>query len=160
MKAIAFLVFLCLAACSGSDTYMTTVEIAAGGCGGFESAGAGGEETPPPVAGCASDADCGPCGVCTAAADCQPHPAGLLCRPAAGFCDVAEFCDGVSLACPVDEVRPYGFAPEIAGVPDTTWCQPYACDGYSVDCPAACVEDAGCAPGFVCGPSFACEAAP
>ena len=33
-------------------------------------------------------------------------PATMLCRPSAGSCDVEEFCDGTSPACPDDQFRP------------------------------------------------------
>ena len=53
--------------------------------------------------------DGGPC--CDAA--CHLMPAGSTCRPAAGPCDVAEVCDGVSPVCPSD-----------ANAPDGTSCGP------------------------------------
>ena len=48
-----------------------------------------------------------------------PRPAGEPCRPATGPCDQAEFCDGESLNCPVED----GQAP--AG----TACSDGVCDG-------------------------------
>ena len=36
-------------------------------------------------------------------ADCQVEPAGTICRPVGGDCDVAETCDGVASACPADD---------------------------------------------------------
>lgn len=37
---------------------------------------------------------------------CGGRPVGTVCRPAAGVCDVAEVCDGVSTACPADAFAP------------------------------------------------------
>ena len=84
---------------------------------------------------CADDGN--PCtsDVCDALGDCV-HPAGragATCRAPAGACDVAETCDGVSAACPVDAVAP-----------SSTTCRPgagacdvaEACDGLSAACPA------------------------
>ncbi len=66
---------------------------------------------------------------------CQ-HPvgnAGVICRPAAGGCDVEETCNGTSPGCPPDVVQP-----------STAECRPSAgpcdpaetCDGSSPTCPA------------------------
>jgi hypothetical protein len=60
-------------------------------------------------------------------------PAGVVCRFAAGVCDVAEACDGTSATCPDD-----------AFAPSSTPCRPAldACDlddfctGTSAACPA------------------------
>lgn len=52
---------------------------------------------------CSTD-QCDGSGACT-------HPAGnagLICRAAAGVCDVAETCDGVSTSCPSDSGAPDG----------------------------------------------------
>ena len=38
----------------------------------------------------------------------EPLRAGELCRPATDVCDVADFCDGLSLACPPDRVASVG----------------------------------------------------
>ncbi|TMB17248.1 MAG: hypothetical protein E6J59_17135 [Deltaproteobacteria bacterium] len=64
---------------------------------------------------CEADADCedgNPCTIdrCDAAGQCSHAPgnAGAVCRPAAGACDVAESCDGVSPDCPTDITRPDG----------------------------------------------------
>jgi cysteine-rich repeat protein len=46
-----------------------------------------------------ADGDC-----CSSA--CQIEPAGTTCRAVAGACDVAETCDGTSLACPADAGLP------------------------------------------------------
>ena len=37
-----------------------------------------------------------------------PAPLGTVCRPAAGVCDVAETCDGVSLTCPPNKFLSQG----------------------------------------------------
>ncbi len=65
----------------------------------------------------------------------SPKLQGTECRGAAGVCDVAEVCDGVSNDCPVDgkattECRAAG------GVCDVT----EFCDGVSNDCPADALQ--------------------
>jgi hypothetical protein len=66
------------------------------------------------------------CATC-ASGTCMPQSAQTMCRPAAGPCDVAELCDGVSLDCPPDAVAPAG-----------TQCGLNRfCDGTSVICPPA-----------------------
>lgn len=90
-------------------------------------------------------------GVC--AADCNdPHgcidrAAGYVCRVAAGTCDIAETCDGVSDVCPPDlyydatfECRPH--QPGDCDIPEL-------CDGIS----AACPTDVLVAAGAECRPS-------
>jgi hypothetical protein len=83
---------------------------------------------PPPTPGtCEGKAVCrdGVCGF-------RASPAGTVCRPAAGPCDVAEVCDGRSHACPPDR---------FAGL--ETVCRPAAiacdaaevCTGGSAACP-------------------------
>src|SRR5439155_1324465 len=72
---------------------------------------------------------------------CQFEPATTICRPAAGACDVAERCDGVSDDCPAD-------------TKSTAVCRPAAgacdvaerCDGVSDDCPADTKSTAVCRP--------------
>jgi fibronectin type 3 domain-containing protein len=66
--------------------------------------------------------------------------AGTPCRPAAGLCDVAETCDGLSNDCPADKLAAAGKE-----------CRPAAgdcdvaetCTGTSVDCPADVLKQAG-----------------
>jgi HYR domain len=64
---------------------------------------------------------------------CTPVSAGSVCRKSGGTCDVAESCDGTSLACPAD-----GFLPSSticrasAGVCDAA----ETCTGTSAACPA------------------------
>ncbi len=104
-----------------------------------------------------------------------------MCRPAAGICDVAESCDGVSDACPADGFvaagtvcRPVAGACDLAescdaasagcpsDVKSTAVCRPVAgecdvaenCDGVGDDCP----PDALVAAGIVCrGASTSCD---
>jgi MYXO-CTERM domain-containing protein len=55
--------------------------------------------------------DCQACSVNMGAATdgvCAPIAAGSTCRAAAFDCDVAEVCDGSSIACPADSVSPDG----------------------------------------------------
>jgi hypothetical protein len=48
--------------------------------------------------------------ICNEAADNCLDPAGTVCRPAAGQCDVAETCTGTSSGCPADAHKPDGTA--------------------------------------------------
>jgi hypothetical protein len=96
------------------------------------------------VDGVCCDTACGggdpdDCQVCDAAggavADgvCTPRSTSVLCRPAAGVCDVGDYCDGVNGDCPTDQLAP-----------DTQVCRAATdlcdaieyCTGDSVDCPA------------------------
>ncbi|MCB9600333.1 MAG: hypothetical protein H6722_11585 [Sandaracinus sp.] len=105
-----------------------------------------------PDAACAPDTYCGvvhvlartPCGnlvldegeecdggaCCTA--QCTFQPTMVVCREAAGPCDVAETCSGESVECPTDARSSLGQvcrpAADVCDVPE-------ACDGTSVDCP-------------------------
>jgi hypothetical protein len=94
-----------------------------------------------------------------------PAPAGTLCRPAAGICDVEETCTGTSPSCPADAfissatvcraatgacdaaencTGASATCPADAVKPSTTTCRPSAgdcdvaesCDGVGVNCPA------------------------
>src|SRR5437867_3646496 len=96
---------------------------------------------------------------------CQFEPATTICRPAAGACDVAEFCTGSSSSCPADQLEPSTFecrgalgscdeaefctgtdtaCPADAFKPATVECRPAAgdcdlaepCTGTSATCPA------------------------
>ncbi|MBI5478086.1 MAG: hypothetical protein HY906_04480 [Deltaproteobacteria bacterium] len=80
--------------------------------------------------------------VCDGAGACS-HPAGNAgapCRPSAGDCDLPEFCDGLSPACPAD-----------AKVSSLVLCRPAAgdcdlaetCDGTSAACPVDARRPAG-----------------
>jgi len=73
------------------------------------------------------------CAACNEVADaCEPAAAGTTCRPAAGECDVAEACDGITLSCPADGFRPSG-----------TFCD----DGDSCFGPDACDAAGACQAG-------------
>jgi cysteine-rich repeat protein/ELWxxDGT repeat protein len=79
-----------------------------------------------PGLGC-SDGACGPDGTCVLTL----RPAGTACRPAAGDCDVAESCDGVSDMCPADALAAGVTCRAAAGLCDVA----ETCDGTSVACP-------------------------
>lgn len=80
------------------------------------------------------DGDCITCdfGGAPATGTCGIAPPEHLCRGAAGYCDLPEQCDGVSGACPTDQLVPGGFV-----------CRPLRdrcdvaeyCDGASRACP-------------------------
>src|SRR5204862_6704433 len=60
-------------------------------------------------------------------------PAGSSCRPAPAVCDVAERCDGVSVACPAAAYAPA----TVECRPSTGPCDPTElCTGSSPTCPA------------------------
>lgn len=81
-----------------------------------------------PVGDCDSQDTC-QAGVCVD----QITPSGTVCRLVAGDCDVEEFCDGVSKACPTD-----GFSDgTVACRPANGICDVAEfCTGGSADCPA------------------------
>lgn len=96
--------------------------------------------------------DCQACSVAAGAAVdgvCGPVAAGAVCRPSAGPCDVAEACDGASLACPAD-----------AFATAATVCRPAAgvcdvaetCSGTSAACPADVLQPGGAVCRPVAGP--------
>jgi hypothetical protein len=64
------------------------------------------------------------------AADCRFAGAAVVCRPAAGACDAAELCTGVSDACPSDVVQPASTACADDGNP----CTRDVCDGTGLTC--------------------------
>jgi len=114
-----------------------------------------GEQCDPgiPVVGTCCDADCHLIAGCDTS--CALRPAGTVCRPATGPCDVAEACDGTSPACPPDVGLPDG-ASCGAGTPpcivDT--CVAGACVARQLD--DACLVGASCyAPG-ASDPTDAC----
>ncbi len=142
---------------------------------------------PPEGSACADDGN--PCtrDVYDAAGQCV-HPAGnagTQCRAAAGQCDLAAFCDGVSSACPANAFQPQttvcrasagacdaaetctgssAFCPPDQKAAVTTVCRPASgaceapasCDGVSNDCPT----NAFLPPTTVCRPAQgACDAA-
>jgi hypothetical protein len=105
------------------------------------------------AAGVCCNSSCG--GACEACATiatgaangtCAPVVVGAVCRGAAGGCDVAEVCDGVSVDCPNDERADAG-----------TLCRPSfgvcdlaeTCNGSSAACPA----DLLAPPTTVCRPA-------
>jgi len=68
------------------------------------------------------------------------QPAGTPCRSAAGLCDIAETCDGVSADCPADKLEAAGKACRaVAGDCDIA----ETCSGTSADCPADGFKQAG-----------------
>ncbi len=80
--------------------------------------------------------DCQACSVAAGAdrnGSCQPLAAGTVCRPRAGGCDVAERCDGITSACPLDELA----SSDTICRPATGACDlPERCTGSSPVCPA------------------------
>ncbi|MBU0719412.1 MAG: hypothetical protein KJ749_14285, partial [Planctomycetes bacterium] len=113
----------------------------------------------PPLA-CCEDADCNDANICTidvcdpdGSCGHSPSPGGVLCRDSVGICDVPEYCDGVSLDCPADELEPAGTACRGA-VADCDAVE--ECDGLLVDCPPDEVQ----LPGVVCrGVAGICDVA-
>jgi hypothetical protein len=79
--------------------------------------------------------DCSACSVARGATmdgHCAPVSAGLVCRASAGTCDVAESCDGTSLACPADLRAAAG---TLCGATATDLCDlDDLCDGTSTSC--------------------------
>jgi hypothetical protein len=107
--------------------------------------GCGGQ---PPGVSCTDDAD--PCtdDVCDGEGACVhlARPAGTVCRPAAGPCDVAESCDGTGAGCPPDAKRAAGDVCRAATGP----CDEVErCGGVDDRCP----DDRMQAPGAVCRPA-------
>ncbi len=94
-----------------------------------------------PGVGACCDADCHLIPGCDAS--CAGQPAGTVCRPATGPCDVTQTCDGTSVACPAD-----------AHVADGTPCGQGTPPCVVPECRAgACVSDqqpAGCLVGAAC----------
>ncbi len=96
-------------------------------------------ENPPPDAG---EADAAILSGTCAIAD-RPAPAGTVCRVASGPCDVVEFCDGVSTACPLDR---FLGATEVCRAKAGNCDLEEKCTGASAACPA----DKVLAKGAVC----------
>jgi hypothetical protein len=93
--------------------------------------------------------DCQACSVVAgAAADgtCAPRGAGIVCRAAAGACDVAETCTGSSAACPADR---------FAGTATICRAASGACDVAErcTGSSAACSANAFATRGTVCRPA-------
>src|SRR2546425_7927501 len=75
-------------------------------------------------------------------ASCTIQPAGTVCRPAAGVCDVAEACDGASPTCPADVfVSAATQCRAAAGVCDVA----ELCPGNGANCPADAKQPGGTA---------------
>jgi len=96
--------------------------------------------------------------------------AGTPCRAAAGICDAAETCTGLSSSCPTDAKQPAGTACRgVAGPCDAPEactgssnacptdgylpahtampvCEPYTCPGTGVACLTSCTTTADCEP--------------
>ena len=135
---------------------------------------------------CAMGESCcsGVCALDCASADCAGRPAGEVCRPAAGECDVEERCDGGAM-CPPDllasastECRASSGECDVAErcsgasptcpmngfEADGTPCSSGSCDGLGT-CSSACVPGAACPTGNPCErgrrvcPSGACMGA-
>lgn len=83
--------------------------------------------------------DCGSCGVCDNGS-CGPALAGTVCREAAGPCDIAEVCDGVSLECPADQFVPGG---TICRSQQNECDVAEVCSGFSSQCPPDLRKDNG-----------------
>ena len=94
-----------------------------------------------------ADGDC-------CSATCQFESVSTVCRSSAGVCDAAEFCDGVSGACPSD-AKLTGECRAAVGSCDTA----EVCDGVTDECPLDEVLDGvSCLDGDVCNGSEICEA--
>ncbi len=96
---------------------------------------------------------------------CQIEPSTVVCRPAAGICDVADSCDGVNPTCPADALVTVGTDCRSS----TGACDPAeVCDGATAACPADALAPSGttcrsstgaCDPAEVCdGATAACPA--
>ncbi len=98
-----------------------------------------------------------------------PKPTSQQCRPAEGFCGIAEFCDGTTEDCPADlnkdttvvcqqascvgatakaEITCNG-APLCPVQPDVT-CVEYACSATTKTCGTECTNDEGCQKDHYC----------
>ncbi|MGH2559311.1 MAG: hypothetical protein ACRDJH_09620 [Thermomicrobiales bacterium] len=88
---------------------------------------------------CDNACDLTPNGPCELDPICQagnctftPQPATVLCRPAAGICDVDDYCDGVAIVCPPDAFQlPSVECRAAAGICDAA----EFCTGTGPDCP-------------------------
>jgi len=93
-------------------------------------------------------------GACDPQRGCVPHPAGTVCRRAAGPCDAAETCDGSHAACPPD-----AFAPVTAACDDGDACTAGDhCGGATAACvPGAPLACAGACFTGQCDPLTGCQ---
>jgi uncharacterized protein (TIGR03382 family) len=86
---------------------------------------------------------------------------GVLCRPALGACDVREVCDGVSLACPADQVVDAG---TLCRAGESQYCiDDTFCDGVAPGCPlirvppgTPCDDGNDCTVSDLCGDAGYC----
>ena len=85
---------------------------------------------------------------------CQFEAATTLCRPAAGPCDVAEFCTGTSGSCPVDQFQPATLECRGAIGPCD---QSEFCTGHGSACPADAFKPATAVCRAAAGPCDAAE---
>ncbi len=84
---------------------------------------------------------------------CKLESSTTMCRPAAGPCDVAEFCTGSSPSCPADGFKPSSF--QCRGATGSCDVAEF-CTGTAATCPADAFKPAT----TVCRPSTApCDAA-
>jgi hypothetical protein len=137
-----------------ADRSNNVTEVVLPGCG--DGVLQDGEECDPgvPGSGVCCDADCHVIPGCDSS--CALRPAGSVCRPATGPCDVAEVCDGASPSCPAD-----------TGLADGA-----ACGATSDDCIrnvcrvgactaeqqlSGCLVGAGCYPAGAADPKDACQ---
>jgi hypothetical protein len=124
-------------------------------CNGAETCnGAGHCQAGTPIP-CQAQDSCHLAGVCnpaTGACTNPAKPAGTVCRPAAGVCDVAEVCDGTAAGCPADAFASASTECRASTGP----CDPAeSCTGTSADCPADTLASSS----TVCRPSTgACDA--
>jgi hypothetical protein len=103
--------------------------------------------------------DNNPCTVdsCNPSTGCvyTPGNAGTVCRATTGACDVADVCDGVNAACPVDAVASSSMVCRAsAGACDVA----ESCDGTAKDCPADAKSTAECrASAGICDVAEICD---
>ena len=97
--------------------------------------------------GNAADGDC-----CSSA--CQIEAAESVCRAAAGACDLAETCDGVTTACPADAKSTAVCRPSVDSCDVAE-----SCDGAADACPADVTlpDGAACDDGDACTQTDVCQ---
>jgi hypothetical protein len=110
----------------------------------------------PPGTACGdqNDTDCDNPNTCDGAGTCLDNfePASTECRPAAGDCDVAEFCPGDAADCPADAFEPSG----TPCTDDGNVCTDNECDGNG-HCEAF-DNTAPCDDGLFCNGDDTCSA--
>eukprot|EP01107_Rhizomastix_libera_P002924 TRINITY_DN15098_c0_g1_i1.p1 TRINITY_DN15098_c0_g1~~TRINITY_DN15098_c0_g1_i1.p1 ORF type:complete len:1328 (+),score=282.58 TRINITY_DN15098_c0_g1_i1:19-4002(+) len=81
--------------------------------------------------------------------NCYQKPAGTLCRPSAGICDVPEYCDGSSVGCPTNQ-----YATSMTVCRNST--NPCVEDGYCIhgECPVGSFNKAA---GTICDTNKICD---